>query len=65
MTSIASDHAMILPHRANPRGYDFRERQLDTEALSLLKRAAPLPPPPAGVPDSDLTFVVPIRFVLK
>jgi TonB family protein len=38
---------------------------LDTEALSLLKRAAPLPPPPAGVPDSDLTFVVPIRFVLK
>jgi periplasmic protein TonB len=38
---------------------------LDTEGLSLLKRAAPLPPPPAGVPDSDLTFVVPIRFVLK
>jgi TonB family protein len=38
---------------------------LDTEALSLLKRAAPLAPPPAGVPDSDLTFVVPIRFVLK
>jgi periplasmic protein TonB len=38
---------------------------LDTEALSLLKRAAPLPPPPAGIPDSDLTFVVPIRFVLK
>jgi hypothetical protein len=21
------NHAMILPHRANPRGYDFRERQ--------------------------------------
>jgi periplasmic protein TonB len=38
---------------------------LDTEALSLLTRAAPLPPPPAAVPDSDLTFVVPIRFVLK
>jgi TonB family protein len=38
---------------------------LDTEALSLLARAAPLPPPPAGVPDSDLTFVVPIRFLIR
>jgi periplasmic protein TonB len=38
---------------------------LDTEALSLLTRAAPLPPPPAGVPDSDLTFVLPIRFALR
>src|SRR6516164_8728580 len=38
---------------------------LDTEALSLLIRAAPLPPPPAAAPDSDLTFVLPIRFVLR
>jgi periplasmic protein TonB len=38
---------------------------LDTEALSLLTRAAPLPPPPSAVPDSDLTFVLPVRFVLK
>jgi periplasmic protein TonB len=35
---------------------------LDAEALSLLTRAAPLPPPPAAVPESDLTFVLPIRF---
>ena len=35
---------------------------LDAEALSLLTRAAPLPPPPAAVPDTDLTFVLPIRF---
>jgi protein TonB len=35
---------------------------LDAEALSLLTRAAPLPAPPAAVPDSDLTFVLPIRF---
>jgi protein TonB len=35
---------------------------LDAEALSLLTRAAPLPPPPAAVPDSDLSFVLPIRF---
>jgi protein TonB len=38
---------------------------LDTEALSLLTRAAPLPPPPAAVPDSALTFVLPIRFALR
>jgi soluble cytochrome b562 len=24
---IASDHALILPRRTNPCGYDFRERQ--------------------------------------
>jgi periplasmic protein TonB len=38
---------------------------LDAEALSLLTRAAPLPDPPAAVPDSDLTFVLPIRFGLR
>ena len=38
---------------------------LDTEALSELYRAAPMPPPPAAAPDSDLTFVLPIRFVLR
>jgi periplasmic protein TonB len=38
---------------------------LDAEALSLLTRAAPLPSPPAVVPDSDLTFVLPIRFGLR
>ena len=38
---------------------------LDAEALSLLTRAAPLPAPPAAVPDSDLTFVLPIRFGLS
>jgi protein TonB len=35
---------------------------LDEEALALIKRAAPLPPPPAGVPDDRLSFVVPIRY---
>jgi len=37
---------------------------LDTDAF-LLTRAAPLPPPPAAAPDSNLTFVLPIRFVLR
>jgi periplasmic protein TonB len=35
---------------------------LDAEALAMIKRAAPLPPPPAEVADADLSFVVPIRF---
>jgi periplasmic protein TonB len=35
---------------------------LDAEALAMVKRAAPFPAPPAGVADTDLTFVVPIRF---
>jgi hypothetical protein len=30
MASIAPDHALILPNRANPRGCDFRERQEET-----------------------------------
>jgi protein TonB len=35
---------------------------LDEEALALVKRAAPLPPPPVGLPDDRLSFVVPIRY---
>ena len=35
---------------------------LDQEALALVKRAAPLPPPPAGISDDQLSFVVPIRY---
>jgi periplasmic protein TonB len=38
---------------------------LDAEALSLPTRAAPLPSPPAAVPDSDLTFSLPIHFGFK
>jgi periplasmic protein TonB len=35
---------------------------LDDEALALVKRAEPLPPPPAGLPDDQLSFEVPIRY---
>ena len=38
---------------------------LDAEALDLIKRAAPLPPPPADIADSDLSLVVPIRFAAR
>ena len=35
---------------------------LDAEVLALVKRAAPFPPPPAELADTDLSFVIPIRF---
>jgi periplasmic protein TonB len=35
---------------------------LDDEALALVKRAQPLPPPPAGLADDQLSFTVPIRY---
>jgi protein TonB len=38
---------------------------LDAEALDMIKRAAPLPLPPADIADSDLSFVVPIRFAAR
>ncbi len=38
---------------------------LDAEALALVKRAAPLPAPPAAIPDTDLSFIVPIRFIAR
>lgn len=37
---------------------------LDADALALIKRASPLPPPPDGVADADLSFVVPIRYTV-
>jgi TonB family protein len=38
---------------------------LDAEALDLIKRAVPFPPPPAEIADSDLSLVVPIRFAAR
>ncbi len=32
--------------------------------LAMIKRAAPLPPPPLEVAETDLSFVVPIRFAV-
>ena len=38
---------------------------LDAAALDLIKRAAPFSPPPAEIADSELSFVVPIRFAAR
>jgi protein TonB len=35
---------------------------LDEETLALIQRAQPLPPPPADIPDDQLSFVVPVRY---
>jgi protein TonB len=35
---------------------------LDEETLALAKRAQPFPPPPADMPDDQLSFVVPVRY---
>jgi len=38
---------------------------LDAEALALLQRAQPFPPPPAEMPGAQVKLTVPIRFNLK
>ncbi len=38
---------------------------LDVEALATVRRAAPFPPPPAGLPGRRFDFVVPIQFQVK
>lgn len=35
---------------------------LDREALEMVKRAQPFPPPPAALPETELSFIVPVRF---
>jgi hypothetical protein len=41
MARIAPDDALILPYRANPRGWDFRERQR-TKSLKEASRTSRL-----------------------
>ena len=38
---------------------------LDEETLDLLARAQPMPKPPGDVPDSALSFIVPVRFNIR
>jgi hypothetical protein len=36
IANIASDDALILPHRANPAGLNFRERRVHWDQTDLL-----------------------------
>jgi periplasmic protein TonB len=38
------------------------DRRLDEEAVSILRRASPVPPPPSGLGRGAVTLTVPIRF---
>jgi periplasmic protein TonB len=38
---------------------------LDDEALALLRRAEPFPPPPPELPGARVDLTVPIRFNLR
>jgi len=38
---------------------------LDEETLAMLARAQPMPKPPDGLSDTQLTFVVPVRFNIR
>lgn len=52
----------LLTKRLNrSSGFD----DLDDEALALLDRAQPLPPPPESIPGERIELVVPIQFFLK
>jgi periplasmic protein TonB len=39
--------------------------KLDEETLAMLARAQPMPKPPDNVLDSELSFIVPVRFNIK
>jgi periplasmic protein TonB len=38
---------------------------LDAESIEMLARAQPMPRPPSALPDSELSFVVPVRFNIR
>jgi len=38
---------------------------LDDETLAMIRRAQPLPPPPGGITDAELSFIVPIRYAVS
>jgi protein TonB len=38
---------------------------LDAESLAMLSRAQPMPRPPAKLADSELSFIVPVRFNIR
>jgi protein TonB len=58
---VARSGEVLSEQIADSRGYDA----LDDEALALIARADPLPPPPPEIGEHDLEFVVPIDFRIE
>ncbi len=59
--TIDRDGRLLAKRLNRSSGHD----DLDAEALALLDRAQPLPPPPENVPGERIELVVPIQFYLK
>jgi periplasmic protein TonB len=59
--TIDRDGRLLAKRLNRSSGHD----DLDTEALDLLDRAQPLPPPPENIPGERIELVVPIQFYLK
>lgn len=56
--SVNRSGAISAPRISRPTG----NRALDGEALALLRRANPAPPPPAGAPGGVIAVTVPLRY---
>jgi periplasmic protein TonB len=59
--SIDHEGRIVASHIVQSSGYP----DLDAESLEMLNRAQPMPRPPAKLPDSQLSFVVPVRFNIR
>ena len=58
--SVGRDGTLVSYDIVQPTG----QRLLDRELPKMMKRIDPLPKPPAGLSDSDLTFVIPVSWSL-
>jgi protein TonB len=59
--SIDHDGRIVASHIVQSSGF----AALDSESLEMLSRAQPMPRPPAKLADSELSFVVPVRFNIR
>lgn len=59
--SMSRDGQVLSARIARSSGSE----ELDAEALAMVRRAEPLPAPPADVPGNPITLTVPVRFSLR
>lgn len=59
--SIDHEGRIVASHIVQSSGF----ATLDAESIAMLARAQPMPRPPAKLPDSELSFIVPVRFNIR
>jgi protein TonB len=59
--SMDRDGNVLSASIAKTSGYD----DLDAETLALIRRAQPLPKPPAEIPGNTIELTVPVQFFLQ